>query len=102
HAENVRVLVGPVIGRVGPTSAVVLVEVGTKCPVAAQKTAAAARQRRELTDADRTPPEDDVGVRLPGIGPRVFEFEGLTPGRRYTLRLLGVRQHDQVGECVNV
>ncbi|CAM9252372.1 unnamed protein product [Ectocarpus sp. 12 AP-2014] len=115
HAENVRVLVGPVIGRVGPTSAVVLVEVGTKCPVAAQRTAAAARQRRELTDADKNPPEDDVGVRLvdtltsesremfggrrtggqPGIGPRVFEFEGLTPGRRYTLRLLGVRHHDQ-------
>lgn len=122
HAENVRVLVGPVIGRVGPTSAVVLVEVGAKCPVAAQRTAAAARQRQGLTDADKTPLEDDVGVRLvdtltsesremvggrrtggqPGIGPRVFEFEGLTPGRRYTLRLLGVRQHDQVGKCVNV
>ncbi|CAM9145767.1 unnamed protein product [Ectocarpus sp. 8 AP-2014] len=115
HVEKVRVLVGPVIGRVGPTSAVVLVEVGEKCPVAAQRTAVAARQRQGLTDADKTPPEDDVGVRLvdtltsesremfggrrtggqPGIGPRVFEFEGLTPGRRYTLRLLGVRQHDQ-------
>ncbi|CAM9600675.1 unnamed protein product, partial [Ectocarpus sp. 12 AP-2014] len=64
HAENVRVLVGPVIGRVGPTSAVVLVEVGAKCPVAAQRTAAAARQRRGLTDADKTPPEHDLGVRL--------------------------------------
>lgn len=119
HAENVRVLVGPVIGRVGPTSAVVLVEVSAKCPVAAQRAAAAARQRQGLTDAEKTPPEDGVGVRLvdtltsesremfggrrtggqPGVGPRVFEFEGLTPGRRYTLRLLGVRQHDQVGVC---
>ncbi|CAM9309198.1 unnamed protein product, partial [Ectocarpus fasciculatus] len=114
-AENVRVLVGPVIGRVGPTSAVVLVEVGAKCPVAAQRAASAARQRQGLTGTERTSPEDDVGVRLldtltsesremfggrrtggqPGMGPRVFEFEGLTPGRRYTLRLLGVRQHDQ-------
>lgn len=95
-----RVVVGPVIGRVGPTSAVVLLEVD--------------EMRTALAHAEERP-SVDVGVRLidtlsgrrhdisggvwtgvSGSGPRVFEFETLAPGRRYALRLLGVRQKDQV------
>lgn len=107
--ELPRVLVGPVIGRVDPTAAVVLVEVDEVRPIAA----AVAGVVSEKTV------EDAVGVQLidtltgqthevirgewtgePGCGPRVFEFESLTPGRRYALRLLGVRPQDQVkGNC---
>lgn len=102
--ECVRVVVGPVIGRVGPTSGTVLVEVDS--------VAAGATRREEAAEVRVS---DGVGVRLtdtltgrthhmtggawtggqPGKGPRVFEFEGLAPGRRYVLRLSGVRQQDQ-------
>lgn len=104
-SDSVRVVVGPVIGRVSPTSGIVLVEVGS---------VAAGATRREGSAAVHF--SDGVGVRLtdtltgktrqmtggtwtggqPGNGPRVFEFEGLTPGRRYALRLSGVRRRDQV------
>ena len=99
-----RVILGPVVGRVGPISAVVLVEVSVtdtrvatlgKGLVAAiadtvgvQLTDALSGQRHELTGGR--------WVGEPGSGPRVFEFEKLTPGRRYVIRLMGVRQRDQV------
>lgn len=103
--DSVRVVVGPVIGRVSPTSGIVLVEVDSA--------AAGAMRREGFAEVHAS---DGVGVRLtdtltgqarqmtggtwtggqPGIGPRVFEFEGLAPGRRYTLRLSGVRQRDRV------
>ena len=103
--DSVRVVVGPVIGRVGPNSGIVLVEVDSVAP--------SATRREEVAQLHVS---DGVGVRLtdtltgrthqmtggtwtggqPGEGPRVFEFEGLAPGRRYALRLSGVRQRDQV------
>lgn len=103
--DSVRVVVGPVIGRVSPTSGIVLVEVDS--------VAEGATPREDVAEGHAS---DGVGVRLtdtltgqtrqmtggtwtggqPGKGPRVFEFEGLAPGRRYALRLSGVRQRDQV------
>eukprot|EP00903_Cladosiphon_okamuranus_P007797 g7546.t1 len=103
--DSVRVVVGPVIGRVCPTSGIVLVEVDA--------VAAGATPREEVAEGHIS---DGVGVRLtdtltghirqmtggtwtggqPGKGPRVFEFEGLAPGRRYALRLSGVRLRDQI------
>lgn len=104
--DGPRVVVGPVIGRVGPTSAVILVEVD------------AMRSSMAASATEGTTTAGDVGVQLtdtlsgrrhamiggfwtgeqPGTGPRVFEVEGLTPGRRYSVRLTGVRQRDQVNE----
>ncbi len=106
--SGVRVVVGPVVGRVGPTSGVVLVEVD-----AAPAGAGAVRSGGSVGAVH---PSDRVGVRLTdtltgrtremaggawaagkaGGGPRIFEFEGLSPGRRYTLKLVGVRRRDQV------
>lgn len=96
-----KVIVGPVVGRVGPTTAVILVEVvfvdaraaslgggGMSDTVGVQLTDTLSGRRHEV-----------VGGRWagePGSGPRVFEFETLTPGRRYAIRLMGVRNRDQV------
>ncbi|CAM9100725.1 unnamed protein product, partial [Hapterophycus canaliculatus] len=113
--ESVRVLVGPVVGHVGPTSAVVLAEVNAVDPAAvALATVPLGAGRREgVTGVGAT--ADAVGVQLTdtltgqrrqvsggewtggqsGSGPQVFKFRGLSPGRRYTLKLLGVRQRDQ-------
>lgn len=104
-SDFVRVLVGPVIGRVSPTAGIVLVEVDS--------VPAGATRRDGFAEMHAS---DGVGVRLtdtltgqtrqmtggtwtggqPGEGPRIFEFEELTPGRRYVLTLSGVRQRDQV------
>lgn len=91
--ERPRVIVGPVVGRVSPTSAVVLVEVGeiSQTPGSAVGVAlidTLSGQRFEITGGVETGSNSNC--------PRVFEFEGLTPGRRYVVRLVGVRQKDQV------
>lgn len=99
-----RVIMGPVVGRVGPCSAVVLVEVdiadaraaalgetpdvNTSDIVGVQLTDALSGRRHEVTGGRWTG--------NPGSGPRLFEFETLTPGRRYAIRLMGVRKRDQV------
>lgn len=117
--ESIRVLVGPVVGHVGPTSAVVLVEMAAVNPAAAAAAAAIrvvgnAVRREGFTGVSAA--ADAVGVRLTdtltgqrremtggewaggqsGSGPQVFTFRGLSPGRRYALKLLGVRRRDQV------
>lgn len=102
--DRPRVVVGPVIGRVGPTSAVILVEVErtslSMVVSARDKTATAGDVGVQLTDTLSGRGHEVVGGfwtgQQPGVGPRVFEFEGLTPGRRYSVRLTGVRQRDQV------
>lgn len=104
--QTPRVLVGPVIGRVGPKSAVVLVEVGsarrsTATPRVDPRVALMASDLVvvQLTDIFTGRAQVIAGGRWagqPGSGPRVFEFENLTPGRRYVVRLLGVCERDQV------
>lgn len=91
--QRPRVIVGPVIGRVSSTSAVVLVEVGecSQAPGSAVGVAlldTLSGQRFDITGGVKTGKNSNC--------PRVFEFEGLTPGRRYVVRLVGVRQRDQV------
>ncbi|CAM9127741.1 unnamed protein product, partial [Choristocarpus tenellus] len=74
----VGVVVGPVVGRVGPTSAVVLMEVDRRGHV-------------EVVLVDTlTARAHKVRKRLPGQCPRTFEFKHLAPGRRYLIRLRGV------------
>lgn len=103
--EFPRVMVGPVIGRVGPTSAVVLVEVdavdSVTIPGAVQGATTADAVGVRLTDTLSGREHEMTGgswTGEPGSGPRVFEFESLTPGRRYAVKLIGVRQRDQVRE----
>ncbi|CAM9540792.1 unnamed protein product [Scytosiphon promiscuus] len=113
--ELTRVLVGPVVGHVSPNSAVVLVEVTTTNLSSAAAVVAADGVRRKGSTGVRAA-ADAVGVQLmdtltgrrremfggewtggqSGNGPQVFNFQGLLPGRRYTLTLLGVRRRDQV------
>lgn len=94
------VIMGPVVGRVGPSSAVVLVEVDIASARAAEVGSAVLDTVGvQLTDAlsgRRHEVNGGLWVGEPGSGPRVFEFETLTPGRRYALRLMGVRKRDQV------
>lgn len=103
--DSVRVVVGPVIGRVSPTSAIVLVEVDSAAPSATRREEVVAlhgsagvgvRLTDTLTGQTRQMTGGTWTGGQPGRGPRVFEFEGLAPGRRYALRLSGVRQRDQV------
>lgn len=102
--DRPRVVVGPIIGRVGPTSAVILVEVDrtslSMAVSARDRTATAGDVGVQLTDTLSGRGHEVVGGywtgQQPGAGPRVFEFEGLTQGRRYSVRLTGVRQRDQV------
>lgn len=80
--EEVRVVVGPVIGTVTATSAVVLVEVDSSAPVAAVLTdTLSGAQVRQLR-------------LLPKSRPYAFGFEGLEPARHYSLRLEGVENAD--------
>ena len=98
------VIMGPVVGRVGPSSAVVLVEVNIASARTAELgillgSAASDTVGVQLTDALSGRRHEVQGGRWvgeAGSGPRVFEFETLTPGRRYALRLMGVRKRDQV------
>lgn len=114
--ESVRVLVGPVVGHVGPTSAVVLVEASAIDPavVAVETTDVGVVRREDCTGVCAA--ANAVGVQLTdtltgrrremtggewtrgqsGSGPQVFTFQGLSTGRRYTLKLFGVRRRDQV------
>lgn len=102
-----RVIMGPVVGRVGPTSAVVLVEVDHTDgrSVALGKVLEATVSDTvgvQLTDAlsgRRHEAAEGRWAGEPGSGPRVFEFENLTPGRRYAIRLTGVQKRDQVNIC---
>jgi hypothetical protein len=80
--EEVRVVVGPVIGTVTATSAVVLVEVDSSAPVAVVLTdTLSGAQVRQLR-------------LLPKSRPYAFGFEGLEPARHYSLRLEGVENAD--------
>lgn len=95
-----RVTVGPVVGRVSPTSAVILLECRDEVSSSAWSSVGIALldtlsgQRFEMTGGVETSEDND--------GPRVFEFEGLTPGRRYMVKLVGVHRNDQVRKGVHV
>lgn len=99
-----KVVVGPVIGRVGPTSAIVLVEVDLVGPMAAPMVLAQELANTNCVGVKLTDTlsgrnheiNGGVWVGDPGVGPQVFKFEKLTPGRRYSLKLRGVRPQDEV------
>ena len=105
-SDSVKVVVGPVVGRVGPTSAVVVVEVdaataggaarGQACTVAHVLDRVGVCLTDSLTGHAREMTGGTSAAGIPGGGPRIFEFEALSPGRRYTLKLIGVRRRDQV------
>ena len=80
--EEVNVTVGPVVGLVESRSAVVLVEVDAAAPVAmVLLDTLAGGERRQLR-------------LLPAHRPFAFKFEGLTPGRHYSVRFEGVENAD--------
>lgn len=93
-----RVKVGPVIGRVSSTSAVLLVEADAICP---QQLARVGVLLLDTLSGQRFLMRGGVPSGDGDGGPRVFEFEGLTPGRHYVVRIVSVRQRDQVSDQVS-
>lgn len=101
----VRVVVGPIIGRVTPNSALVLVEFDnlggggeneTKAGDALAPTESVAVVLREVLSGRSFKTVGGVRSGSSCSCCRVFAFEGLNPGRRYMVDMEGIRSRDQV------
>ncbi|KAL3672353.1 hypothetical protein V7S43_003041 [Phytophthora oleae] len=97
HAERVRVVAGPIIGKVESTRVNLIFEVDTLATV---KCFAFALPQEDVTmDMDCSVVTQECELRV--FNPALFSIIGLSPGTMYVLRFLGVCKADR-DRCVAV
>ncbi|KAG2842961.1 hypothetical protein PC113_g2857 [Phytophthora cactorum] len=97
YAEKVRVVVGPIVGKVEATRVNVLLEVDTLTTV--KCFAFALPQEGAEMERNCSVPTQECKVQ--SFQPELFTITGLSPGTAYVLRFLGIRKADR-DRCVAV
>ncbi|ETM99418.1 hypothetical protein PPTG_24424 [Phytophthora nicotianae INRA-310] len=97
YAERIRVVVGPIVGKVEATRVNVLLEVDS--PAMVKCFAFALPQEDIKMEMDSSVPTQEC--KLQSFQPALFTISGLSPGTAYVLRFLGIRKPDR-DRCVAV